>query len=227
MLAKLPSPPIRIAHLPKDHRGYPIPWFVAWLAEDLDGKLVEVDRQRPGAKADFRILGRGKRELAVKKRLCWVCGEPLGVHQVFPIGPMCSVNRTTMEPPCHRACAEYSATACPFLTVPARRRNEEGLDMKEHHVAGDMIARNPGAIALWESGYRIFEVHNGWLIRLGEPTRVDWWTKGRHATRAEVLGALDAGYPSLVEAAHRDGPEALEELERLRLKALDYLPRAA
>jgi hypothetical protein len=220
MLAKLPSPPIRIARLPKDHRGYPIPWFVAYFK---DGK----ESVRPDGVADFRVLASGKRELAVKKRLCWVCGEPLGVHQVFPIGPMCAVNRTTMEPPCHRGCAEYSATACPFLTVPARRRNEEGLDHFEHKVDGEMIKRNPGAIALWESGFKTFKVHNGWLIRLGEPTRVDWWTKGRHATRAECLDAISSGYPSLLEAAERDGQEAIDELELLAIKALDYLPEAA
>jgi hypothetical protein len=222
MTVKLPSPPIRIARLPRDNRGYPVPWFVAWFK---DGK--EVARSEPDALPDFRILASGKRELAVKKRLCWVCGEPLGVHQVFPIGPMCAVNRTTMEPPCHRVCAEYSATACPFLTVPARRRNEAGMEGKGYVVDGEMIARNPGAIALWESGYLTFKVHNGWLIRLGEPTRVDWWTKGRPATRQETLDAIDSGYPSLLEAAHRDGREALEELERYRVRALNYLPAAA
>jgi hypothetical protein len=219
---KLPSPPIRIARLPKDERGYPIPWFVAYFK---DGK--EAPRGEPGALPDFRVLASGKRALAVKKRLCWVCGEPMGVHQVFPVGPMCTVNRTSMEPPAHRMCAEYSAQACPFLTVPARRRNEAGIDMKEHHVAGEMIARNPGAIALWESGFSIFKVDNGWLIRLGEPTRVDWWTKGRLATRAEILEAIDSGYPSLLEAAQRDGREALDELERCRIRALNYLPAAA
>jgi hypothetical protein len=219
---KLPSPPIRIARLPKDERGYPTPWFVAWF---LDGR--EVGSRVAGAKPDFRILGSGKRELAVKKRLCWVCGEPLGVHQVFAIGPMCAVNRTTMEPPGHRSCIEYSAKACPFLTVPARRRNEAGLDEIEHHVSGVMIKRNPGAICLWESAFRPFKVDNGWLIRIGEPHRVDWWTQGRQATRSECLDALDSGYPSLLEAAQRDGQEAIHELELLAIKALDYLPEAA
>jgi hypothetical protein len=222
MSLKLPPAPDRIARLPKDARGYPIPWFVAWFK---DGR--EVARGEPGALPDFRVLASGKREAAVKKRLCWVCGEPLGVHQVFPVGPMCTVNRTTMEPPCHRVCAEYSVRACPFLTVPARRRNEAGLEGMEVVVDGEMIARNPGATALWESGFSIFEVHNGWLIRLGEPTRVDWWTKGRLATRAEILEAIDSGYPSLLEAAQRDGQEALALLERYRVRALNYLPAAA
>jgi hypothetical protein len=219
---KLPSPPIRIARLPKDERGYPVPWFVAWFLEG-----GECDRSVPGAKADFRILASGKRERAVKKRLCWVCGEPLGIHQVFAIGPMCAVNRTTMEPPGHRACMEYSAQACPFLTVPARRRNEAGLEEIEHHISGVMIERNPGAIALWESAYRPFKVDNGWLIRLSEPHRVDWWTKGRHATRAEIEDALSTGYPELMNVAKDEGPEAVAALEALRRDAERFLPAAA
>jgi hypothetical protein len=219
---KLPAPPIRIARLPLDHRGYPVPWFVAYFKDDK-----EAPRGEPGALPDFRVLASGKREAAVKRKLCWVCGEPMGVHQVFPVGPMCTVNRTTMEPPCHRVCAEYSAQACPFLTVPARRRNEADMEGKGYVVDGEMIARNPGVTALWESGFTTFKVSNGWLIRLGEPTRVDWWTKGRLATRAETLDAIDSGYPSLLEAAHRDGPEGLAELERCRVRALNYLPAAA
>jgi len=222
MPAQLPTPPVRIARLPKDERGYPIPWFVAYFK---DGE--EAPRNDPDAKPDFRILATGKRELAVKRKLCWVCGEPLGRHQVFPIGPMCSVNRTTMEPPCHRDCAEYSVKACPFLTVPRRRRDESGLEGIEHHVAGDMIERNPGATALWESGFKIFRVENGWLIRLAEPARVDWWTKGRLATRAEIIEAIDAGYPTLLEAAKRDGAEAIAEVEVYRVRAMNYLPAAA
>ena len=222
MSIKLPSPPIRIARLPKDDRGYPVPWFVAWFK---DGE--ECPRRTPGARPDFRILGAGTREIAVKKRLCWVCGEPLGVYQVFAIGPMCAVNRTTMEPPSHRACVEYSATACPFLTVPARRRNEAGLEEIEHKVAGIMIARNPGVTALWESAFRAFKVDNGWLIHLSEPTRVDWWTQGRQATRAEIEDALSTGYPELMNVAKDEGPEAVAALTILREDANRLLPAAA
>jgi hypothetical protein len=220
MLAKLPSPPVRIARLPKDERGYPVPWFVAYFK---DGKEVA----RPEGAPDFRVLASGKRELAVGKRLCWICGEPLGVHQVFAIGPMCAVNRTTMEPPGHRACMEYSTTVCPFLTVPARRRDERGLEEIEHKVDGIMIARNPGAIALWESAYRPFKVHNGWLIRLGEPHRVDWWAKGRQATRAEIEDAIATGYPELMKMAERDGPDAVAELKTAHRDAMRFLPAAA
>src|SRR6266478_9619881 len=80
--------PRRMRSLPLDERGYPVPWFVAWV----DGK------------PEFRASSREKFRDAVKKRLCWVCGEQLGVYMVFVAGCMCGINRTTSEPPCHLVC---------------------------------------------------------------------------------------------------------------------------
>jgi hypothetical protein len=106
--------PPRIARLERDTRGYPIPRFVD-RAADKDGE------------PDFRYADFAFRARAYKQGRCWVCGEPLGRHRVFAIGPMCVVNRTTMEPPAHRECATWSVRGCPFLSRPRMRRNEKGL----------------------------------------------------------------------------------------------------
>ena len=84
--------PDRIRRLPV-FRGYPVPWFVAWLEN---------------GEPEFRAMDRAKWSRAIKDGLCWVCGERLGAHRVFVIGPMCGVNKTTSEPPCHAECAEWS-----------------------------------------------------------------------------------------------------------------------
>src|SRR5262245_54991717 len=108
----LPPLPSRIAGLPIDpERGYPVPWFVAWH----DGK------------PEFRTADGRKFRQAIRDRLCWVCGQPLGRHLVFVIGPMCTVNRVTVEPPCHLDCAEFSVRACPFLSKPQMTRRENDL----------------------------------------------------------------------------------------------------
>jgi hypothetical protein len=219
-MIELPEAPFRVHRLPIDERGYPVPWFVAWMKEGR-----EVARGLPGAVPDFRILASGARDLAVRRRRCWICGETMGRHQVFIIGPMCSINRTSMEPPAHRDCAEYSAKACPFLTRPRQKRNEKGLADMPHRVDGDMIKRNPGCICLWESGYHVFMVREReWLLRLDDPRRVDWYAYGRQATRAEIMASIESGYPALLEPAERDGPEAVAELVRLRREAERYLP---
>ena len=112
-MISLPDLPKRIARLPRDERGYPVPAFVEWMI-DVKPALVIA----PGSKPDFRYARPDFRAKAFRIGLCWVCGEPTGSHKVYVIGPMCVINRTTMEPACHRDCAEFTAKACPFLIHP-------------------------------------------------------------------------------------------------------------
>jgi hypothetical protein len=211
MSPNLPEAPPRIAKLKLDRRGYPVPWFVHW----------------ENGEPDFRIIDNGKRLRAFSAGLCWICGERMGVHQVYPIGPMCLINLTTQEPASHRDCAEYAVKACPFLTQPRRRRNDEGLP-EGAHADGDMIARNPGVTALVEAkGARRFsDGRGGWLIRLIEPTRVDWWAHGRQATRDEIEASMQSGYPLLLGPAAAEGKEAMFELAQLTGAAMKWLPAA-
>ena len=221
MTVNLPDMPARIKRLPTDERGYPVPRFVEWLK---DG---EPARGRPGAKPDFRYADYEFRARAFKHGLCWLCGERLGRHRVFVIGPMCVINRTTMEPACHRDCAEFAASACPFLVHPREKRNAKGLD-EEASAPGTMIERNPGCVCLYETNdaEAFDDGAGGWLIRLGKPTKVDWWAEGRKATRAEIMASIDGGYPLLEAEANKDGIEALDELDRLTFEALELLPAA-
>jgi hypothetical protein len=218
----LPDMPPRIARLPKDERGYPVPRFVEWLK---DGKRVE--REEPGAKPDFRYADFEFRWRAFHNGWCWLCGERIGVHRVYVIGPMCVINHTTMEPACHRDCAEFAAKACPFLVRPRQKRNAKGLD-EEASAPGTMLARNPGCVCLYETkeAKAFNDGKGGWLIRLGEPTRVDWWAEGRQATRAEIVASIDSGYPLLEKEAWKDGPGAIDDLARQAAVALKLLPAA-
>src|SRR5215831_18617572 len=119
---ELPPLPRRMKALPVD-RGYPVPWFVEWI----DGV------------PDFRIMDGRKLVRAVRERLCWVCGQPLGSFLAFTVGPMCAVNRISSEPPSHRDCAVFSAKACPFLTRPTMRRREAGRPEEAEQPGGMMI----------------------------------------------------------------------------------------
>lgn len=113
--------PDRIKRLPVDHRDFPVPWFVQWFD---DGKPSDFGI----GTADFRVIDARKIGVAIRERRCWVCGDRLGVHLAFLIGPMCAVNRVISEPPSHRECAEFSAQTCPFLSRPRMRRNEVALN---------------------------------------------------------------------------------------------------
>lgn len=191
----LPPLPDRIACLPVDERGYPVPWFVQWV----DGK------------PDFRIVDGDKFTAAIRFERCWICGGGLGKFRAFLVGPMCTVNRISAEPPSHRDCAEFAVEACPFLANPEMRRREKGLPDGVRDAAGIMIERNPGVTALWiTNGYRVFQPSHGqagYLVEMGSPLEVVWYARGRAATRKEILDAFEAGLPALIEQAMKDDAE--------------------
>lgn len=212
---RFPDAPARILALPVDRRGFPVPWFVAWI----DGE------------PDFRVVEAGRFVEAVKGAKCWICGQRLGRFVAFTVGPMCAVNRTSSEPPAHLECARFAAQACPFLSNPRMRRNAKDMPAEAVDPAGEMIARNPGVALVWVS--RSFKVWRppggGYLVELGEPTSVEWYAHGRPATRAEVEASIESGLPILADMARKDRrPDAaLAELQRRRAEVDRLLPRAA
>ncbi len=198
--ADLPPLPGRIACLPVDKRGYPVPWFVAWV----DGE------------PEFRAADGAKLTRAIRDKLCWVCGQPLGQYLAFIIGPMCAVNRISAEPPSHRECAEFSLRACPFLSKPQMDRRENDLP-ENTRCAGFMIRRNPGAMLLWITrDYRIVGDGNGGvLFRLPSPMELVPYSSGRRATLEELQEAFDSGLPILENTAREDGPRAMAALDQM------------
>lgn len=197
----MPPLPKEMQDLPVDERGYPVPAFVSWI----DGK------------PEFRAMRGDHWAACVQKKLCWVCGKPLtSVKFNFVAGPMCGINRTSAEPPCHLACAQFSAKACPFMSMPKMRRRENDLpeDRKE---SGFAIKRNPGVALIWTTkSYKLFMADRGvHLITMGEPVNVEWWCEGREATREEVMESITSGLPFLQDIANKEGPRAVRELERM------------
>jgi hypothetical protein len=154
---------------------------------------------------------------------------------------MCAINRVSSEPPCHYECAQYSARACPFLANPQMIRRRARAERETGQVAegavnpaGTMIQRNPGLALLWVTRYNSgwhperdpADPHGGAVVRIGPPKAVEWWARGRAATRAEVLHSIDTGLPLLQEMAERDGPAAVAELDRMREVAMALVPAA-
>jgi len=212
--ADLPPVPSPMSHLPVDVRGYPIPWFVAELEDGT---------------RDFRVADADKRRRAVEDSLCWVCGKTLGRYQIFVLGPMCTVTRTTSEPAMHRECAEFSVKACPFLTLPKAQYRSANLPLGVEAPPGEFLTRNPGVSALWQTRHHetFGDGRAGWLIQVGRPTRVDWYTCGRLATRVEVIDSLRRGLPTLQSFAAQDGDDALAEFWRCVGRVMPYLPHEA
>jgi hypothetical protein len=96
--------PERIARLPRDPRGYPIPWNALSTEETVF----------------FTINNTKKTWEALRRALCPICGEQLGRWLWFVGGP-----RSAFDPggcyldlPGHRACMEYALQVCPYLAAP-------------------------------------------------------------------------------------------------------------
>lgn len=218
MRADLEPLPERMKTLRIDARGYPVPWFVAWI-DGPDG---------PETVPEFRAMDRRKFVHAIKQRLCWVCGQPLGRWLAFPIGPMCSITRTISEPPSHRECAEWSLRNCPFLSNPKATRDYTNRPPDAQEAAGFAIQRNPGVMCLWMTReYEVFnDGHGKALITIGKPESVTWWCEGRAATRAEIDASIESGLPILLNMAKTEGRYAVEALEQHVARARALLPGA-
>ena len=207
----LPPLPPRMRALPISDKGYPVPAFVEWI----DGK------------PDFRVMRADFRLKCVRNNLCWQCGERLSNRLAFVIGPMCAVNRVSSEPPSHRDCALFAASACPFLTLPNAQRREANLPTEGVSSPGGIsIRRNPGVTLVWiPDSYNPFKYGaGGLLIRIHRPVEVLWFAEGRPATRAEIMASIDSGMPLLADMAAKQGADAEQELRRCYRSALELVP---
>lgn len=102
-------------HLKLDHRGYPIPFFVAYV----------------NGKPDFRMLCERKQHMCVDRKLCSICGKKLHEFYYFITGPMGLQSCTHSDPPMHKYCAEYSIDTCPHLHFQRAQVNDRGDVYKE------------------------------------------------------------------------------------------------
>lgn len=209
---RFPDAPPQIAALPLDQRGYPVPWFVPWYKGEPEFRAVQPERIAE----------------AHAKKVCWICGGKLGTAlRTFAIGPMCAVNRISAEPPSHLACSRFAVVACPFLSKPLAKRADIS-DLPHHSGAGVMIARNPGVILIWGTQtYRAedqIQEGGGLLFRLGSPTRVEWFSSGRTATRAEIIESIETGLPKLREVAALNGKAGFDRLREQLERAVKLVP---
>jgi hypothetical protein len=98
-----------MAHLPRDPRGYPIPWTVY---RDAAGR------------AHFTINDEHRRLQCVLDKRCSICGERLFPSRLWFVGgPFSAFHErgAYLDPPMHIECARYSLQVCPYLALASYR----------------------------------------------------------------------------------------------------------
>jgi hypothetical protein len=100
-----PTIPDRIARLPKDRRGYPIPWNV-----------LRADDGTPF----FTINDDSRAWRALREQLCPICGERLGRWKWFVGGPRSAFHEHGwyIDLPGHHDCITFALATCPYLSMP-------------------------------------------------------------------------------------------------------------
>jgi len=206
--------PEHMQRRPITRRGFPVPFFVAWLSP------MGADMPDGMGEPDFRVVDGKKLAACRKLGLCWLCGKPLGKFRALVVGPMCLVTRRTPDPDSHTACAEYAARACPFLANDRTRRNE-AVPLPEGAQAHPMGAkRNPGVCCVFvhtERWLKLAPQPMGlpplFQMPSGEPRRLTFWANGERATRRQVMDSLNGGLEILKATAEKfDGAEGVTEL---------------
>jgi hypothetical protein len=124
----VPIPP-RMAHLPKDRRGLPIPVIVLWTA---DGRPI------------FAANDEGERQKMIREDRCHVCGGQLLRGRWFVGGPLsvCAEHGLNLDGGMHDECAHYALKVCPYLAAPVY----SGL------VGAKQIAANRAEVIVVETG---------------------------------------------------------------------------
>jgi hypothetical protein len=137
---------------------------------------------------------------------------------------MCAVNRISSEPPSHWTCATFAVRACPFLSQPLAKRADVS-DLKAQPPPGLMIDRNPGVSLVWGTlSYRTEKHDGGLLFRIGTPFRLEWYARGRTATRDEIIESIETGLPRLVEVAKHGGAAEMTALKKAIERAVKLVP---
>lgn len=160
--------PPRVAALPRDGRGYPIPYTVQ---RDATGK------------PDFRIVDPHKAKRAVQMRCCGICGEMLGARIAFVGGPLAMANRFFTDLPMHRDCAIYALRTCPFIAAP---KFAYSRSIPADTVVSDNVSTNrPDQFGLGiTKTFNVVLLNGEPVLRAGEFESIEWWRHGKREAHA-------------------------------------------
>jgi hypothetical protein len=161
---------------PRDRRGYPVPFIAAW---DIHGEpLFTVN--------DIRRL------IACRtQHLCALCGKRFssvdgGWEMWFVGGARCFLHEqgAFLDPPSHRACAEYALAVCPFLAARKSWRPIDPAKVRPIEDDATLIVHSNANATLPESfglgltfGYRLIPGEH--VLVVDDWRYLEFWRAGQ------------------------------------------------
>lgn len=116
--------PARMAHLPKDRRGYPIP------------VIVTLDR---AGEPLFTINDEIKGDRCAAESLCTICGGELEVGDMWWVGgPLSALhpNGAFMDGAMHEECSTYAMRVCPYIAMPSYGKRIDAAQAAKNGLDG-------------------------------------------------------------------------------------------
>lgn len=164
--------PPRIAQLPKDHRGYPVPHIVM---RDENGKPLF-------AMNDLYVV-----QEAVKDNLCHICGQELDPNPWFTGGPGSALlngnHAAYFDGPMHYECMEFALRVCPYLTGRQERFIAATLE-KKMKARGSLVLEEPNVLPGMPDVFMAVQAHtwsyNGRNFLVPRPVKkTQYWLNGQ------------------------------------------------
>lgn len=176
--------PDRIARLPRDSRGYPIPVIVTY---DTAGLPL------------FTVNDSAVHRKCVDKKLCAICGERLTKELWFAGGPQSALHPHGMyfDSAMHHECVTYAMQVCPYLSMPRFVGLNDAKRGRLQQRMGDMplidvtvIPEKPELfMVVMAYGQSIQSGAEERTLRYLKPLRpyhaVEYWQAGKLLTEAE------------------------------------------
>ncbi|MDO8414806.1 MAG: hypothetical protein Q7S87_01195 [Agitococcus sp.] len=158
--------PAWMRNLPRDSRGFPVPFFTTLRAE---GQA-------------FDVAVPDKWERAFLQQVCGLCGKELGPLLAFVGGPLNLEHRYFRALPMHGECAEYALQVCPFI-VYKHYESTRALEIVERQA---MVASRPNKFLLGQTlSCTPLKTEDGvWWVKAGEWAATSWWRDGHRLSEA-------------------------------------------
>lgn len=118
--------PERMEALPRDRRGYPIPWNV--MRDNAGEPLFTINDDR-------------KSWQALEELLCPICGQGLEIGDLWWVGGPLSAfhpHGCYIDSPMHHECSSYALKVCPHLAAPKYTKRLDGLPAMKNGAPFDV-----------------------------------------------------------------------------------------